>query len=587
MITEPMSLSGTPEPLTKPPDGHADRDTAATRHLCAGVYADRAFRRKILHRIHSDPCHRVAPSYGFDLVPVVQHAWRSWSLDTSQQGALCLVLVLGRLYLGKPVVVTLLCWLGLHFCARTAVAAAPDAMRLKRRQLANRLLKPTVRDFSDLKHEHRLERQLWAFRTGCVPCLLFLLASLVSAGWEGRSPTGTIKAAFGLLLAIAVVVATAAALRQLALNRIQHAAHLRSGRLNRRETVIDEQQSHTVVVYHRPDPKNEEEKWEEFDPFAPEPTIFVGSGQLVHRWLPPMVVQLLRPGDQDMREREYKEPPFCTHELVDHLRLAMRRAADPEDPLRLRLNVRDRVFLNERDIPAECDLLQGRPRPARLRQIIDDAHHDAHQFLEMQVSTDGELVTTCFLRAAVRGRSLSLDFAACALTRTPPHYQVMDLYGESGVGAVIRAALRALWRLPEETAQLVWLCGAPLTLGRAALVVRDRTVVPRRRLLVGSRISIREDKSLSWKDSRFDETRIQDEIKLVEQRLLKAAECFLDSREVDTSAFKRKAANIINNSGVLNMGGRLEMKNSAVGSGAKVQIQVQAQAGAQPQGGGS
>ncbi|MFD0688601.1 hypothetical protein [Actinomadura fibrosa] len=586
MITDPISPTVTPVSLSKAPDGHANRDTAATRHLCAGTYLDRALRRTVLHRVYSDRYHRVAPSYGFDLVPVVRHAWRSWLLDTSQQGMVCLVLVFGRLILGKPVLVTVLCWLGVHFFARATAAAAPDAMRLKRRQLAARLLKRTIWDSSELKDEERLQRQLWVLRSGSVLCSVFFLASVVSASWAGRSPTRTIEGACVLLLAIAMVVATAAVLRQLSLNRIEHAARLRGGRLSRRESAIAEQQSHTVVVYHRPEPKSQDDKWEDFDPFEREPTIFVGSGQLVHRWLPPMVVQLLRPGDEDMRMREYEEPPFRTHELVDHLRAAMRRAGDPDDPRRLRLYVRDRVFLDERDVPTYKDLLQGRPGAAQLRHVIDDAHHSAHHFLEMQVSTNGELVTTVFLRAAVRGRSLSLDLAACALTRTPPRYQVIDLYGESGIGAVIRAALLALWRLPEETAKVLRLPTAPVTLARAVPAGRDRTLVPRRRVLVGSRISIREETSLSWKDSRFDETRIQDEIKLVEQRLLKATEDFLDDREVDTAAFKRKAANIINNSGVLNMGGRLEMKNSAVGTGSTV-IKMQPQADAYPQQGGN
>jgi urease accessory protein UreH len=56
---------------------------------------------------------------------------------------------------------------------------------------------------------------------------------------------------------------------------------------------------------------------------------------------------------------------------------------------------------------------------------------------------------------------------------------------------------------------------------------------------------------------------------------------------VDTSAFKEKAASIINNSGVLNMGGRLEMSNAAVGKNSQVQIQMQAQANATAQSGGS
>ncbi|GAA2096203.1 hypothetical protein [Actinomadura alba] len=582
MITAPTSLNGSPVSLTKPPDDQANRDTAATRHLCAGVYLDRAFRSMVLRRVYSDPYHRVAPSYGFDLVPVVGHAWRSWLLDASQQGVVFLVLVGGCL-VSRSVLVTVLCWLGLFFVARGVLGAVPDALRLKERELADRLLKRKWRELQSIKEEDHLRRQLWVVRIGSAVCLVLLMTSVVSASWAGMSPSEGMSAALVLLSPIVFAAVGAAVLRQMSLNDVGHAPVLRRRPLSQREDVIDQQQSHTVAVYHRPEPKEAEERWVDFDPFEREPTIFVGSGHLVHRWLPPLVVQLLSPGEEDMREREYDEPPFRTHELVDHLRSAMRRVSAPEDPRRLALRVRDRVFIDERDVPVERDLLASRPGAAWLRQIIDDPHHAAHHFLEMQISTTGELVTTVFLRATVRGRSLSLDFAACALTRTPFEYHVTDLFGESGPGAIVRAALRALWRLPEETAQVVRLCGLLPTLGRAFIAGRagrDRTLAPRRRVLIGSRISVREDKSLSWKDSRFDETRVHDDIKLVEQRLLKATEDFLDGCRVDTSVFKEKATNIINNSGVLNMGGRLEMSHTAVGPGSQVQIAVQPQAGA-------
>ncbi len=63
-------------------------DTPATRHLCAGVYLDRAFRNLVIRKVHNVPRRRAAPSYGFDLVPVVRHAWRSWWLDIGHLAAI-------------------------------------------------------------------------------------------------------------------------------------------------------------------------------------------------------------------------------------------------------------------------------------------------------------------------------------------------------------------------------------------------------------------------------------------------------------------------------------------------------------------
>lgn len=48
--------------------------TAATRHLCAGVYVDERFRDLVIDEVCNAPHRRVAPSYGFDIVPVMHHA---------------------------------------------------------------------------------------------------------------------------------------------------------------------------------------------------------------------------------------------------------------------------------------------------------------------------------------------------------------------------------------------------------------------------------------------------------------------------------------------------------------------------------
>ncbi|SEG52409.1 hypothetical protein SAMN04489712_10629 [Thermomonospora echinospora] len=588
MLTAPTGLNGSKVSFSEPPDDHVNPDTAATRHLCAGVYLDRTFRSQVLCRVYGDTRHRVAPSYGFDLIPVVDHAWRSWWLDTVHQGIVLAVLAAG-FAMNRPIVVTVMCWLALIFLARMVAGAVPDVLRLKSQRLADRLphrpwqnrrQTPIGRQ---LEEQKRLEHQERLLRIGSGGCLALLFVSLVAASWADNHPADGIKAALRMLLLLALSAAGTAALRQMLLNRIHHASTLRPGRLTRRQKVIDEQQAHTYVIYHRPK-SEEDETWTEFDPFKRKPSIFVGSGQLVHRWLPPLVVPLLQAAGKGMRDREYDNPPFRPHELVDHLRSAMLTVSDPADPRRLRLQVRDRIFLDERDVPEKRDFLSRKVGAAWIQQVIDDPHNDAQHFLEMQVSSCGELVTTVFLRVAVRGRSLSLDFAACSLTRTPYDYRVLDLFAESGRGAVVRSVLRALWRLPEETAGVFRLIELPLILGLAVLADKDRTLRPRRKLLIGSRYSVREEKSLPWKDSRFDETAIHDEIKLVEQRLLKAAEDFLEFRGVDTSAFKKKADSIINNSGVLNMGGRMEIHHSV--AGANAQVQMPAHAGTSQQSGG-
>lgn len=182
------------------------------------------------------------------------------------------------------------------------------------------------------------------------------------------------------------------------------------------------------------------------------------------------------------------------------------------------------------------------------------------------------MVTTIFLRVTVRGRTLSLDFAACALTRTPPDYQVLEQYAERGAGAVLRAAVRGTGCLPQAIGGLWRLGQVPWMLARSAWAVKDLTIIPRRGLLIGTRLSIREEKAEQWDDADLDKITIYDEMKIVEQRILRATEDFLDARNVDTSIFRRRVFSIIN-TGVLNMG-RLEMNQPAVGTAAQVHQSV-------------
>jgi hypothetical protein len=95
---------------SRPREQYQDSDSQATRHLCAGVYVDRSFRDLVVHKVHSTSQRRVTPSYGFDLVPVARHPWRSWYLDHGLQVAIAGCLIRGsRLAVTLVVCVTLVC----------------------------------------------------------------------------------------------------------------------------------------------------------------------------------------------------------------------------------------------------------------------------------------------------------------------------------------------------------------------------------------------------------------------------------------------------------------------------------------------
>lgn len=271
-----------------------------------------------------------------------------------------------------------------------------------------------------------------------------------------------------------------------------------------------------------------------------------------------------------MEELEYSTPPFQAHELVAYLKTAMAPMGDVDDPTGLRgFTTRDRLYIAETDVLPHLEWLRNRPEQRGIDKIIDDPYGAVHHFLEICASATGELVTTVFLRVTVKGRGLSLDFAACALTRTPPEYHLLNGFRESGASAVVRSTLKRLFNLPVEVAGMWRLSEIPRLLTGAVRARNNRMLKPRRGMTIGAQLSIREEKSTPWKQAQLDEVTIHEYMKLIEQRLLKAVEDFLESHKLDTSAFKKRATSIVN-TGVLNMGGKTEIKQSAIGTNAQV-----------------
>lgn len=100
---------------------------------------------------------------------------------------------------------------------------------------------------------------------------------------------------------------------------------------------------------------------------------------------------------------------------------------------------------------------------------------------------------------------------------------------------------------------------------------RDLTLNPIRNILIGSRVSIREDASQAWTKIQLEKSDILGRLKTIEQRLLSATSDFLQTKNVDTSAFDDRALKIIN-SGIFNFGDNNTFTNNAVGDAAQVNV---------------
>ncbi|AWS41684.1 hypothetical protein DKM19_10305 [Streptosporangium sp. 'caverna'] len=517
----------------------------------------------------------VAPSYGFDLVPVIRHAWWAWSLEMAQHVCVLAVFAIGFL-VDPPATFAVASALGFWGLFRLMVRSARVVLPLRAKAAMNRWLRKTrwQSESDELRQQTRL------LRLSGMGCAVLIMLLPLTAAFSRVPLDNVTRATAFLALLITVVVGARGAAYQWRLNRMHGADSPGPQKLTLRQQAIKDQQSHPYVVYRRPLQSVVEVEPEDlvFELVDEDRSPFVGSGELVHRWLPPLTIQLLRsvkdPADlkkhKSMEELEPPTPRFGAHELVAYLKAAMAPMGDTNDPTGLRgFTMRDRLYIAETDVPPRPEWLRKRPDPSDVDKIIDDPYGAVHHFLEIGASATGELVTTVFLRVTVKGRALSLDFAACALTRTPTEYHVLNGFGENGASAVVRSTLRRLFNLPVEVAGMWHLAGAPLLLTSAVRARKNRMLKPRRGMAIGAELSIREEKSTPWKHAQLDEVTIHDHMKLIEQRLLKAVEDFLESHGLDTSAFKKKATSIIN-TGVLNMGGRTEIKQSAIGTGAQV-----------------
>ncbi|WP_282699430.1 hypothetical protein [Streptomyces sp. CC219B] len=90
MSSDILSLPAQPPepPRTAPQRPAPDATSNATRLLCAGTYLDAAYRATVIRELLTDRSRVVAPSYGYDAVPVLAHALAARRLQRMRRAAL-------------------------------------------------------------------------------------------------------------------------------------------------------------------------------------------------------------------------------------------------------------------------------------------------------------------------------------------------------------------------------------------------------------------------------------------------------------------------------------------------------------------
>ncbi|MFF6904817.1 hypothetical protein ACFY9Q_02625 [Streptomyces sp. NPDC012389] len=536
---------------------------------------DERFRDLVIDKVCTSPHRRVAPSYGFDIVPVMRHAWRAAALTAGLRVTLLGCVIAPACAGALPASILVACGLALLWLLRLALL-------IHRGDREPRSGREARRRGKNLQHRHRrlLQRILPRRRSEKSQALqriggiaLGLVATCVAIGLTHPDQATT---ALHLGSGIALVCLTIGALRQLQLNRIHRAPALRPRRLSPRQQVADVQQRDVHTVYRRPRHSQDEETTDDdltvFTLFGEE-SPFIGAGEIVYQWNPPMSVQLLRPVEDDdapLHEREHPVPPFQAHELVDHLRNAVHLLNTDSHDVRLPAQVTDRVYVSETDVATDRSLLPQKLTDVDLREIINTPGSRGHHFLEVTTPLEGaEYVATVLLHVSVRGRTLIISTAACVLAHTPRSFQRTAEFGQHGLIAVIWSAFRELSTLPRQVQQSWRIVLYLRALIKAAALPPDLTSAPIRNVLVGSRVSIREQSAQAWSKVQLEKTDILGRMKTIEQRLLRAAGDFLLTKEVDASEFNNRALKIIN-SGIFNFGDNNTISNNAVGDSAQV-----------------
>ncbi|MGR6918489.1 hypothetical protein ACU635_29940 [[Actinomadura] parvosata] len=537
----------------------------ATRQLCAAVYFDRDFRDDVIWRVLFDPAHRVAPSYGFDLVPVVGHAKRASLMEICERLGFLSVFVGAWLAL-PALAITVGCFLLLWLALRRLAHTLPALGRLR----AQEAIDDFMHRLRYRRQKHELEELRREVKLVALACLALLITPFVAAALQYRPIADVLRTAAMLVAALALFAFAGAASRRLCANRMWVSGTLGAGRLSRRMKRIREQQASEYAIYRRPVTKTEDD--DEDDTLLPltrydeDPQdIFVGAGELVHKWLPPLTVPLLP--SPDLPEGAGVRD-FAPDALIDVLQKAIEEVGGGDEPTSLPgLSIGDRIYVEEMVLSIDRDRLRRPLDPEERRKIINTPYGPFHHFLEISTSPTGEVVVTVFVRVTIKARTLCLDFAACALTRLPRADEILDHYGERGWVSVVRAGLGGIRRLPDEIIAMWRLAALPRLLLGWLLARVDWTVLPYRGSAVGTAHRVREERATPWEDAEHDRAEILGLMKIIEQRLLWATENFLKKHHVDTSDFKKRAQLIIS-ANVLNMGGRMDIRDSAIGPNA-------------------
>jgi hypothetical protein len=535
--------------------------------MCVGCYVDHEYREAAMRDVYLARGRQVAPSYGFDLVPVLIHARRASWIDHIQHILVVLVIIY---WIRHDV-----------FAAAITISSVIDWYVLKRLWRLAKDVASYLRNRGTLAERAHLRRRFrWMIAGLVAPWFVVIgVAFYVARQVLDEHAAHPRHVALEVVLTIGsliAVVATAALVRQICVDAIPSAPRHRTEYRSRLERIRREQfRPITIFSGYRP---------------------FVGSGVEVRTWsfaqrlrrvgeAPEYPADVLEDRPPSPLPAEGGVPPFRTVELVDHVRQSISSLVidiDPEVQLP-NLRVYDAAFVGGfrsatlTDGATPDQIANGVADARAINNLLDNPSSRDRHYLVCQVTAwDGEIVASMFVHVAIQGRSLYLELTSWALPQTRDSFMAVDMRRGSGLPAYWRALRRSALRMPTELAR------APEGLVRLAarlsyLFKPSFQRAQQGKRDVGAAISLRELAANIHTDpkgyiahpptmSYFQWRDVVKYHQLIERRLLSCVQEFLESRDIDTGEYRERAIALFN-SGVVQFGsGTINVQNAPTGA---------------------
>ncbi|MFJ9416972.1 hypothetical protein ACIRPT_22650 [Streptomyces sp. NPDC101227] len=537
----------------------------ATRLLCAGVYFDVQFRRRVIEQLVEHEERPIAPSLGIDALPVLAHALYARRRE-AETGLVLLAVWAAFIWLGLagvgsqmvlPVPIPWFLAYGLVCLVSRSVRGGPGAVFT----LGRAVLKEATRG--------RLKAVLpvlpFAVSFAYWAAVLFTLFSGADA-WAA--------VVFPALL-VPPLWAYRAHVVSVMRHKLSRGAYARTPReklpdseqYRRIGAAIDREQHASLAIY---------------DPFRP----FVGAGEPYQPWS--FVMELKRRAGQEQPKRldPTRRPgpgadagagaaPLTGREVIDLItpRLeALRTSAAASSRDRLRgLEIDEMVYL-----PVGAARDQVTYEPDAVRQHLDGAVGEGGEarrhFLRVRVGAwDEQVAVSLLVRVHTQGGMLVLEVVPHVLTPVRPEFKSVDVITAPTDDGLLREAVRGLITSPAAG------CAAGISLIHTAVsVFRTWLTLPQYAIPDGPATSVRELGSVP-EISLLQEMDISRYVKTLQDRIASGVREALRTKGYETGEFEQYVINV--NGGGVFIG---KMSGGAVASGERAsakQVDAAAEAG--------